>query len=135
MQNRDRLISVRKLASLDLALHGSMRIRVEFAVGMLLTGFLGLWLLYRGLLPGPNHSLETTIWGCVLLGIGLNYLPLLIYSFKSSQPTGASNEVASGLAQTDAFRRMYTLQSAIFILVPFALLILAIVQAARRPQS
>lgn len=135
MDHRDRLISVRKLAALDIVSHGSMRILIEFTVGVLLAGFLGLLFLSRGLPPGPNYSLVPTFWGCALLGIGLNYLPLLIYAITISRLKSAQDEIASELADPDAYRRTYTLQSAIFILVPFALLILAIVQEARWSQS
>jgi hypothetical protein len=135
MEHRDRLISVRKLAALDIVSHGLMRILVEFAVGLLLAGSLGLLFLSRGLAPGPSHSLVIIFWGFVLFGIGLNYLPLLIYAITISRLRSAQEEVASELADPDAYRRMYTLQSAIFILVPFALFILAIVQEARWSRS
>ena len=135
MEHRNRLISVRKLAALDIVSHGLMRILVEFTVGVLLAGSLGLLFLSRGLPPGPSHSLVIIVWGFVLFGIGLNYLPLLIYAITISRLKSAQEEVASELGDPDAYRRMYTLQSAIFILVPFALFILAIVQEARWSRS
>jgi hypothetical protein len=132
MENRNRLISVRKLAALDIVFHGPRWILVEFAVGMLITGFLGVWFLYRGLAPGPYHSLTTTVLGCGLLGVGLNYLPLWLYAFMISRQKSAQNEVASEVVHPDAYSKMYSLQGAILILVPFALLILALFQWARR---
>ena len=132
MGPRERLISVRKLAALDIVFHGSGRILLEFAVGLLLTGSLGLWFLYRGLAPGPYQSLGTIILGCVLLGIGLNYLPLLFYAVMISRRKSAQQEVASELAHPEVYSGLYGLQSVIFILVPFALLILAVIQQLQR---
>ena len=131
MEDRVHLISVRKLAAMDIVFHGSRLIMVEFTVGMLLTGFLGLFFLYRGFTPGSYPSLMVIILVCALLGIGLNYLPLLVYAFMISRQKSVQNEVTSELAHPEIYRKMYGLQSMILILAPFALLILAIFQVAQ----
>ena len=135
MGHDHRLISVRKLAALDIVFHGPRLILLEFAFGLGVTASLGLWLLYRGLAPGPNHSLVITVLGCALVGIGLNYAPLLRYALTISRQKSAQKEVATELANLGAYRKMYGLQSVILILVPCALLILAIVQAAQGPKT
>ena len=133
MDHRNHFISVRKLAALDSVFHGRRWwILPEFAIGVILTGFLGLWFLYRALAPGPYHSVAIIIGGCVLLGIGFNYLPLFIYAVIISRQKSAQSEAASELAMPDSYRKMYSLQSAILILVPFALLILARFQEVRQ---
>ena len=132
MGSNEGIISVRKLAALDIVFHGSTRILIEFFVGLGLTGVLGLWFLYRGLAPGPYQSLGILVLGFVLLGIGLNYLPLLVYALLISRRRSAQSEVAAELAHPEKYNRLYVTQSVIFILVPFALLILALSQRVKR---
>ncbi len=132
MIDRYPLISVRKLAAMDILFHGPKLILVEFALGMILCAVLGLWLLYRGLGPGPNRSLILAVLGGGLLGIGLNYLPLLLYGIQIVRYQSAQHEIALELAHPEIYQRRYGLQSVIFIIVPFALLVLAIIQVAQR---
>ena len=128
MIDRHRLISVRKLAALDIVFHGPRLILVEFAGGMSLCIGLGLLFLYRALTAGPNQSLFILVLGCGLLGIGLNYLALLVYAVRIVRNKSAQQDAAMELAHPETYQRQYGWQSAIFILVPFALLILAILQ-------
>ncbi len=107
MIDRHRLISVRKLAALDIVFHGPKLILVEFAVGLGLTAALGLWFLYRGLAPDPNHSLVIAVLGGGLLGIGLNYVPLLLYAIQIVRRRSAQADAALELAHPETFQKMY----------------------------
>lgn len=135
MQHRDRLITVRKLAALDMVFHGSRNILLEFAIGLVITGLLGAWLIYRELAPGSVQSIGNVILGAALLGIGLNYLPLLLYAIQISRQKRPEQVVAAEIAHPEVYRQMYAVQSVFFILIPFALLSLAVIQKIKQAQD
>jgi hypothetical protein len=112
-----RLISVRKLAALDIALHGSKIILLEFGLGTPAIILFGSWLM----LSGPFFIL-----GLYLVLIGLNYVPLLLYAITIARKGSAKTEV-EGLANDKHYIRKYGLQQ-LMILVPLAILIIALVQ-------
>ena len=66
------MLKPRTLVAADISLHGRPLIIAEFVVGSCLSVALGLWLLLAG-------SANWQRWfGLYLVGIGLNYVPLLI---------------------------------------------------------
>jgi|WetSurMetagenome_2_1015567.scaffolds.fasta_scaffold410582_2 hypothetical protein len=132
---RNRLISVRKLAAIDIVFHGPRLVLLEYSVGMALSAVLGLWFIYRGLGPALFHSLILTILGFGLLGIGLNYFPLLVYAIQIVRQKRAKQMVVKELGNPALYQKVYGQQSMILILVPLALFLLAIVQEARGLRS
>jgi hypothetical protein len=122
-----RFIDVRKLAALDIVFHGPKFILIEFALGVFGCAALGLFSTYYGLFHGPDHSLSAIILGCYLLGVALNYVPLLLYAMSIVRQKSAHQEVAYELAYKDEYAGKYTLQSAL-LLVPLAMLLLAVYQ-------
>lgn len=120
-------INVRKLAALDIVFHGPGLILAEFAFGIVLCATFGLWSLL-----GPIHSTFIIIVGCYLLGIALNYVPLLLYAISIVRRKSARQEVAYELAHKDASARKYTMQTTVLLLVPLVLLLLAVYQEVRR---
>ena len=129
--DHDRLISVRKLAALDLVFHGRKLVLVEFGVGVSFSTLLGFWFIYSGLSAIPDPSYLIAVLGIGLLGIGLNYLPLLIYALQLQRPENAKRIVLYELGHPQTYQRIYGLQSVIFTIVPFALLSLAAIQVIR----
>lgn len=129
--DHERLISVRKLATLDLIFHGRKLVLIEFGVGVSFSTLLGFWFIYSGLSANPDPSYLIALLGVGLLGIGLNYLPLLIYALQLQSPENGRKIVLYELAHPPTYQRMYGLQSVIFILIPFALLTLAAIQVLR----
>jgi hypothetical protein len=119
-----RVINVRKLAALDIAFHSPKFILIEFGLGVFGCAALGLFSIYFGFLHGPNYSLFTTILGCFLLWVALNYVPLLLYAISIVRHKSAHQEVAFELEYKDRYAGKYTLQSAL-LLVPLAMPILA----------
>jgi hypothetical protein len=119
-----RIINVRKLAALDIVFHGPKFILIEFALGEFGCAALGLFSIYFGLFLSPNHSLFSTVLGCFLLWIALNYVPLLLYAISIVRHKSAHQEVAFELEHKDRYAAKYTLQSAL-LLVPLAMPILA----------
>jgi hypothetical protein len=120
----ERIINVRKLAALDIVFHGPKFILIEFGLGVIGCAALGLFSIYFGLFHGPNHSLFTTILGCFLLWVSLNYVPLFLYAISIVRRKSAHQEVAFELEHKDRYAGKYTLQSAL-LLVPLAMPILA----------
>jgi len=110
-----RLMSLRKLVALDIALHGTRPILFEFAItgpGMIL---LGLLIIMRSYWP----------LGAYIFLLGFNYLPLLFHAIRFKRQEGKSPDLDPEV------RRFGVLQ--LLILVPMTIPILAILQ--RRPVS
>jgi hypothetical protein len=120
------MIDLRKLVALDMVLHGKRFIIAEFAFGVLLPLILGLF-SFRGTLFKPFPPTVQTALGLWLLGIGVNYVPLLIYAILIAR--GGTIE-AEGRPEMPHVKR-YSLQQFI-IFVPFLVAILAVVQELRR---
>jgi len=125
------MINVRKLAALDIVFRGPKFILIEFGLGVFGCAALGLFSIYFGLFHGPNHSLFTTILGCFLLWVALNYVPLFLYAISIVRRKSAHQEVAFELEHKDRYAGKYTLQSAL-LLVPFAMSILAVYQESQK---
>ena len=68
------MISIWKLAAIDMALHGPKLILAEFGLAVGLAGFAGI----AGLLHGRGHS----SWTWYFLSVALNYSVLLGYSLS-----------------------------------------------------
>lgn len=127
----NRIIDVRKLAALDLIFHGPRFVLVEFGGALVLAGGLAA-LAPRSGLSGPGHPVLWEIaLGVVLASIALNYLPLLIYAAALIRSGTARQEVAPEMEQAQRSQRRYATQQ-FLLLVPFAVLMLAAVQALRR---
>src|SRR5512142_1838132 len=76
---RRQMFNVRRLAAVDMALHGQRIIIAEFAFGVLFPAVLGLFTMLSGLSGGPvvNWQTVTAFW---LFGTAANYVPLLVYA-------------------------------------------------------
>jgi hypothetical protein len=117
------IINVRKLAALDIVFHGPKFILIEFALAVFICASVGLSILH-----GANHSPLMIILGSFFLGVSLNYLPLLLYSINIVKHKSAQQEVAYELEHKDRYAGKYTLQSIILLLMPLAMLLLAVYQ-------
>ena len=119
-------LNVRKLAALDMALHGKRFILVEFGVGVLACAVLGGLSLVQGLRLiriGINWQL---VLGIVLLWIGLNYVPLFIHALDLARRGTARDEAGDDLAKPELLRK-YSVQQ-LWLLVPFAVVALDLTQ-------
>ncbi len=117
------IIKVRKLAALDIVFHGKTFILVEFALAVLLCAAVGLSILH-----GVNHSPFMVILGSFFLGVSLNYIPLLLSAISIAKKKSAQQEVAYELENKDTYAGKYTLQSILLLLMPLAMLLLAVYQ-------
>jgi hypothetical protein len=123
MMRHNSMINVRKLAALDIVFHGPKFILIEFALAVFICGSIGLLILH-----GANHSPLMIILGSFLLGVSLNYIPLLLYSINIVKHKSAQQEVAYELEHKDTYAGKYTLQSIVLLLMPLAMLLLAVYQ-------
>ena len=109
-------LDVRKLVALDMTFLGTRVIVAEYAAGVVLCGALAILSLGRGGL----------LLGLPLLWIALNYVPLFLHSVDLARRGTARQEVAAELADPRAARSYSWRQ--LWILVPLAVVVLAIVQ-------
>lgn len=123
MIRHNTIINVRKLAALDIVFHGPKFILIEFALAVFICAAVGLSILH-----GANHSPLMIILGSFFLGVSLNYIPLLLYSINIVKHKSAQQEVAYELEHKDRYAGKYTLQSIVLLLMPLAMLLLAVYQ-------
>lgn len=120
------IINVRKLVALDIVFHGAVFITGEFALAVVGASALGLFSIFfflgRGAYP--------IVVGCYLLGMALNYVPLLLYAIAIVRRKSAREEVAFEVEHKGKYVRRYTLQS-LLLLVPLLVFFLALYQEAR----
>src|SRR5437868_10689000 len=93
-------INIRKLAALDIVLHGPKLILAEFALAVCFCGALGVFSLFA-FFRNSGHPLFSAIVGCFLSWIALNYVPLLLYAISIVKHRSAQEEVAFELAHRD----------------------------------
>jgi hypothetical protein len=122
-----RMINVRKLAALDIALHGSRFILAEFGGGVLLCLALGLWLIYASFPVGQDTAMLRLVTEVYLLFLAINYVPLLVYAILIARRKSARQEVAAELADKGRYARKYGLQQ-LFLVAPLIIPVLALVQ-------
>jgi hypothetical protein len=119
------VISIRKLAALDIAFLGPKLILAEFGGGILLAAAIGLLTLRR------SHSVWQILLGAYLLTLAVNYVPLLLYAITIVRHRSAQVEVAHEVTDRNRSFRRYRRQS-LLLLVPFAVPILAIAQERQK---
>ncbi len=122
------MINIRKLAAVDMVWLGPRVIIAEYALGVVLPLSLGLFSIRLGF-PGYVKSGWETAVGFWLVSIGLNYIPLFIYAVLIARGGTVKEEGQAELAHA---RRYGTQQ--VIILIPFFVVILALVQEYHRRQ-
>lgn len=120
------MISIRKLAAVDMAAFGARVILAEYALGVVLPFILGLISLRYGLAGWPQTKVQAGV-GVWLVSIAANYIPLFIYALLIARAGTVRQEGQPELAHV----RRYSVQQVI-ILVPFLVVIVALAQEAQR---
>ncbi len=86
----------------------------------------------RAGISGPGHPVLSEIAiGAVLVSIGVNYLPLLMYAVAFIRSGTARKVVALELEKGQQSQRRYGSQQFLLV-VPFAVLLIAVVQVLMR---
>lgn len=120
------MINIRKLAALDMLLHGVRLIQAEFGIGILVPVMLGVRLLRAGWSPAAKSGWDIGL-GLWLIGMAANYVPLFIYTILIARAGTIQEEGQPELPQV----KRYSLQQVI-IFVPFLVAALAVMQERRR---
>ncbi len=123
------MINIRKLAALDMVLHGVRLIATEYALGVAFPLLLAFFTL-RSILSGPVRLDWQMVFGVWLVGIAVNYIPLLIYAILIARAGSANAEGRPELAQV----RRYNVQQ-LMLLIPFLVAVIALVQELSKPRS
>jgi hypothetical protein len=111
-----KLVSIRKLAILDMAIHGRPFVVTEFVGAVLLCIFLGGYILIHA----PQGY---GVWlDVALIGIGFNYMPLAFYVLSKKSHTLHDEDTRSLEVQ-----KRYTIQS-LFLAIPFFIFVVAVFQ-------
>ncbi len=104
---------MRRLAAIDMALLGRRVILAEYAGGVLLSLAMGVVILWRA------QSYRGIAWGCYLLGLGFNYLPMWIYALSFPTRESAADEMAGELAENKKAAMSKYRKLSLLLLVPF----------------
>lgn len=120
------MIDIRKLAAMDMALHGTRLITAEYAIGVVFPLVLGLLSIRSILVAGARigWQLLAVAW---LVGIAVNYIPLVIYAVIIGH---AGTAQAEGRPEFGRAKR-YNIQQ-LLLLVPFLVAAVALMQERRR---
>ena len=116
------MINIRKLAAVDMAIHGARFIVAEYAIGVILPLILGV-VPIRSIFFGVVYAGWEIVLVFWLLGASANYIPLLIYAILIARGGTIKEEGQPELARV----KRYNVQQVI-ILVPFLVAVLALVQ-------
>ena len=111
------MISMRKLAAVDMLLHGARLIIAEFAVGVLFPLLLAFFSLR------DIRSVLDAVFALWLVGVAVNYVPLLIYAIVIARAGTVETE---GRPEIERIRQ-YNRQQFV-LLAPFYGAVLAVMQ-------
>ena len=137
-QEHDRIkqetfINVRKLAALDIVLHGAKLILAEFAFAVAFGAIVGGFNLFI-FFHNPTHPLPVAMGGFFFAWIAINYVPMLLYATSIARGKNAEREVKFELEHKDYYMRKYTIQS-LLLLLPLVVPLLAIFQEVQKRSS
>jgi hypothetical protein len=114
---------VRGLAAIDIALLGYRLIYAEYLVGVILALALGVFILIR------SHSIGQFALGAYLACLGINYVPMLIYTIAIGSEHNAQAEIADELADLGKKKAMSRYRRvSLLLLVPLAVPVIAVVR-------
>jgi hypothetical protein len=105
--------SVRRLAAVDVAFLGPKIILAEFTLAVF--GSLGLGVLTLA----RSHSGSGRLFGAYLVCLGINYVPLLLYSIDIVRRGSAHSEIADESGDRQQLFRKYRRLS-LWLMVPLA---------------
>jgi hypothetical protein len=122
------MISIRRLAALDIAFLRKRLILAEFALGAFGSAALGVFTLLR------SHSRGATIFGLYLVSLKVNYMPLLLHALSIAPHGTAMTEIAGETEDRRQLFRKYR-RGSLILLIPFVVPIVAVAQWRRADRS
>jgi len=118
------MVNVRRLAAVDLSGLSPKIIIPEFALGTLGASALGILTVVR------SGSFGMTAFGVALIGLGVNYIPLLIHAIDLVRRSGVDAAIGDEGLDRGALYAKYRKQS-LWLLFPFAVGLAAVAQMRR----
>jgi hypothetical protein len=104
------MISIRKLAAVDIAGLGPRLIIAEFVLGVAGPLGLGILTLLR------SNSLAGRLFGAYLVCLAVNYVPLLLYAIRFTRQKSAWEEIADEPGDRTELHRKYRRVSLLLLL-------------------
>ena len=118
------MVHVRRLVAVDLSGLGPKIIIPEFVLAVLGAPALGVLTLRQ------STSVEGAVFGVALIGIGVNYVPMLIHAIDLVRRSAVDATVADQSPDRRALYAKYRRQS-LWLVVPFVVAVAALSQMRR----
>lgn len=115
------MISIRRLAAVDLAGLGPRVIMTEFALGVAGPLVLGILTLLR------SASFHGRLFGAYLLSLSLNYVPLLLHAIRITRDRSVSAELADESSDRRLLFRKYR-RISLLLLLPLVVPTIALIE-------
>lgn len=116
---------IRRLAAIDIFLLGFKLVLAEYLVGVFLSAGLGAFILARA------RSLGVVVLGVYILCLGINYVPLLAYTWaignRQDARAALGDESDDKPAAMSKYRRL-----SLLLLIPLVVAVLAAIQSLSR---
>jgi hypothetical protein len=119
------MVNVRRLAAVDLSGLGPGIVIPEFALAVVGAPALGILTVLR------SGSFATTTFGVALIGLGVNYVPLLVHAIDLVRHSAVDVTIADHGLDRRALYAKYRRQS-LWLLLPFVVAIAGLAQMKRR---
>jgi hypothetical protein len=111
------VIDLRKLAAIDVAFLGPKFVLAEYAVGVIFSITLGIFVLLR------SQSYWQVVLGIYFLGLGANYIPMLCWAISIKDRQSARSELGSELTDKGRAMAKYRKQSLVLLIPLFSLVL------------
>jgi hypothetical protein len=112
------MTNLRKLAAIDTVFLGYKLVLAEYVCGVVLSIALGIFTLSR----------SATVWGILLgaylVSIGINYIPMLVFTLWIGNKERAKAELGDELARTPQAMARYR-RTSLLLLVPLMVAVIA----------
>ena len=112
-------LNIRKLAAIDIALLGFKLILAEYALGVLFSLALGVFVLFR------SHSAWGVALGIYLICLGVNYVPMFAYAASIGDKPSALADLGDELLEKREAMAKYRRLS-LLLLVPLLVPVLVV---------
>jgi hypothetical protein len=119
------MVNARRLAAVDLSGLGPRIIIPEFALAVLGASAVGILTVLR------SASVGMAACGVALIGLGVNYVPLLIHAIDLVRRSGVESAIADEPSDRRVLYTKYRKQS-LWLLLPFVVGTAALWQRTRR---
>lgn len=117
------MINIRKLAAVDIYIHGRVFVLIEFGVAVLLLGVSSVRQILREF--STHASAPLTHW--YFASVAVNYIPLLVYAVAIAKKNSARADISADLVKGRKGLQKYSFQQ-LWLVVPFLVPIAALFQ-------